>query len=109
MARHSFQFVTQEALTADELNAQDYCLFHAFNPNGVAARKREMDDAIAREVNAGRAKPGAHIAYGSFNDFGTNMLSQQARRKRVNPAKVIRAVQWIERDIAKAKEFINGL
>jgi hypothetical protein len=63
---------TQVTETATTVGAnwsnRDTAQFHYFNPNGLAARKRELDRAISDAVADRRASSGALIAYGSFND-----------------------------------------
>jgi hypothetical protein len=72
--------------TATERGARwtnhDVATFHYFNPNGLAARKRALDTAIAAAVEDGLTSSGALLAYGSFNDGAVVALYEYMSEKR---------------------------
>ena len=81
--------------------------FHYFNPNGLYAAKKASDAKIDELVDAGLAKSGAIIAYGGLNYFYTKLLSDLGTAKRVGRIDLSVTLRGIERDIAKAAEFIK--
>ena len=85
---------------------RDVALFHYLNPNGLLAQKRVTDDQIDALVDAGKAKPGAIMAYGALSYFYTNLVSELASQKRVGWIALQVALDGVRGDISKAKEYI---
>ena len=84
-------------------------LFHAFNPNGVLARRKASDDRIRALVDSGFAKSGALLAHGSLNDYHVNRLYDCAMKSRVSSFDLEYYVERIEHEIATADAFINSV
>lgn len=83
--------------------------FHYFNPNGLIAQKRAMDDRISAAVDAGQCKTGAIIAYGIFNDYSANRMIKFAMQKRVNRIHLSTCIDMMTRDLATAEAFLASL
>ena len=102
-----FDYVTKTATKIEDCrNNQERASFEAFNPNGLLAAKKNTDDQIRELVDAGRCKFGAHMAYGSMNDYGYKKLMKLVMKKRIGSSELRLAREWLEDDIRKAREFI---
>ena len=80
--------------------------FHYFNPNGLYAAKKSINDKISALVDAGVCKPGAIIAYGTLNTFHTNWLSNLVTKKRVKTSDMRGVLSGLRFAIEMAEEFI---
>lgn len=89
-----------------EWSNTDIARFHYFNPNGLYAKKKRLDDRIRDGVNSGKYKFGAHIAYGSLNDYATNKMIKLATQKRCNRIQLAVAISMLEDDILRAEKFL---
>lgn len=67
--RKSFEYVSETATSDDGLNLKQKAQFHYFNPNGLHAQKKALDEQISRLVDAGVVPSGWLLAYGSFDEF----------------------------------------
>jgi hypothetical protein len=85
---------------------KDVVCFHYFNPNGLIAAKKITDEKINALVDAGKAKSGAIIAYGSLNDFYYAELRALFNKKAVNRIDLIATLKGLRRDIETAEKFI---
>ena len=81
--RKSFEFVTKEASDCRGFSARDTLHFHYFNPNGVYAKQKELDDKIQGMVKSGRVKPGWHLAHGTLS----HSFSQEKAQRLLNKKK----------------------
>lgn len=73
-----FEFITKSAKEDDPAwPVRDRALFHMFNPNGLVAAKRAMDEQVTSLVDEGLAKSGAIIAYGSLNNFSVDSFTKK--------------------------------
>lgn len=80
--------------------------FHYFNPNGLYAAKKSINDKITALVDAGVCKPGAIIAYGGLNTFHTDWLSNLVSNKRVKTSDMRGVLSGLRFAIQCAEEFI---
>ena len=83
--------------------------FHAFNDNGIIARRRASDDRIRALVDSGFAKSGALLAHGSLNDYNVRKLYDCAMKSRVSSFDLEYYVERIEHEIATADAFIDSI
>jgi len=83
--------------------------FHAFNPNGIIARRTASDDRIRALVDSGFAKTGALLAHGSLNDYYVRKLYDCAMKSRVSSFDINYYVERIEHEIATADAFIDSI
>jgi hypothetical protein len=83
--------------------------FHAFNDNGILARRRASDDRIRAIVDSGFAKTGALLAHGSLNDYHVRKLYDCALKSRVSSFDISYYVERIEHEIAAADAFIDRI
>lgn len=99
--------------TATETSAKwtnsEVAKFHYFNPNGLYAAKKAVDERISEAVDAGKCASGAIIAYGIFNDYTTKQLIEYAMMKRVKWIPLSVTLSMLERDIRRAEEFLATL
>jgi hypothetical protein len=88
-------------------------LFHAFNPNGIVAQKKQRDEKISELVDRGAVPSGWIIAYGTLNDYATSELRRIATLPAVSvkEVKVRVLVNMVARDFElvdeKLAEFKN--
>ena len=82
---------------------------HAFNKNGLVAKKRANDEIISRLVEEGKCKSGALIAYGTLSYFWTDNLWDLARKQRVASNELRVAIKCLKDQIAQQVEFINEI
>jgi len=82
---------------------------HAFNKNGLVAKKHANDEIISRLVEEGKCKSGALIAYGTLSYFWTDNLWELARKQRVDTIKLGVAIECLEDQIAQQVKFINEI
>lgn len=98
----SFDFVTEQAESDAGMSNKNRVMFHYFNPRGLYAQKKSLDDQIAQLVNAGVVKSGWHLAYGSFNDFHTESLRKLVqRRKGLKNIETNVAIEGLRREVEK--------
>jgi hypothetical protein len=83
--------------------------FHYFNPNGVYAQKKAMDERISAAVDAGRCKSGSIIAHGTFNYYSSNRLTDMAQQKRVLGRSLRVTIDMMKRDLESAEAFLASL
>lgn len=84
----------------------DIACFHAHNPHGLVARKRANDDRIASLVDAGKAKSGAHLAYGTFDTFCVDRVQELCDMRRVPTVALRVALRMLEDQIRTTDAFI---
>jgi hypothetical protein len=82
---------------------------HAFNKNGLVAKKRANDVIISNLVEEGKCKSGAIIAYGTLSYFWTDNLWDLARKQRVASNELRVAIKCLKDQIAQQVEFINEI
>lgn len=80
--------------------------FHYFNPNGLYAAKKSINDKITELVDAGLCKSGALIAHGGLNTFHTDWLSKLVSNKRVKTVDMQAVLSGLRFNIKLAEEFI---
>ena len=77
----TWDYIVEQATSDNGLKLKDKLSFHYFNPHGVIAEKKRLDDQIRDLVDAGKVAPGWHIAYGTFNDYHYNAMRKLLNRK----------------------------
>lgn len=90
-------------------NNKQVALFHCFNPNGIWAKKKITDAQIDALVEAGKAKTGAWLAYGSMNSHYTDDLLALVGKQRVNRIELEITLRGIRCNIDEATKFIEEL
>jgi hypothetical protein len=83
--------------------------FHYFNENGLCAAKRKIDDEITIAVDEGRARSGAHIAYGGLNSRQEDIIRAMLANDRVNRIKLAVALDMLRDDIRNARIFLDSI
>lgn len=91
---------------SDNWSNHDIACFHAHNPHGLVARKRKNDDRIASLVDAGKARSGAHIAYGTFDTFCVDSVQELCDMRRVPTTALRVALRMLEDQIRTTEAFI---
>lgn len=110
MSKASWNEISETAVEVGrDWTNRDAAAFHYFNPNGLAARKRALDDQISNAVDAGRARSGAIVAYGSFADFSMRDLRDLAAKQRVAGRNLSVVLSMLSRDIDRAEAFLASL
>jgi hypothetical protein len=90
-------------------NNRTKAAFHAFNDNGIIARRTASDDRIRALVDSGFAKSGALLAHGSLNDYHVRKLYNCALKSRVSSFDISYYVERIEHEISAADAFIDSI
>lgn len=103
----SFTELTTVASVNPNWTNKEKAVFHYFNPNGMLARKRATDKLINDAVDAGKAKSGAVIAYGSLNHFNEDRLYQLTSKKYVKLVDLRVTLDMLDNDILAADKFLQ--
>jgi hypothetical protein len=102
-----FEYITKTATkTARSWTNKQKIQFHYFNPNGLYAQKKALDDVIWELVEQGKAKTGAIIAYGSGNNFYHDEMRKLHSKKRISDTEYIVLIKGYQFDIEQAEKFI---
>ena len=83
--------------------------FHYFNPNGLYAQKKVLDDRVSEAVDAGKCKSGCLFVHGSLNNFSVDWLCKYASSKRVGWITLSTTLDMMRRDIRATEEFLANL
>lgn len=104
----SFDLITKTASEpARSWTNKEKALFHYFNPNGLYAKKKAMDDLISKAVDEGRAKSGAILAYGSLSYYNIDRLFEFTTKKYVDRIDLNTTLGMLSDDIAAASNFLK--
>jgi len=96
-------------LTSDKkLSRSDQILFHCFNPNGLYAELKAVQDRIGEWVDAHPEQPnGVLLVHGSMNDYPRKLLfAMLDKRKRIGRIDYAVSISTVERAIKDAKEWL---
>lgn len=105
-----YEFVTRQANKIGKgWNCTDILNFHYFNPNGLCEIKRTLNARLLDAVNAGKAKTGSLLAYGSVNDYPEQNLSKYLNKKRVNRRKLFVLLEMLQENIETLENFLNEI
>jgi hypothetical protein len=105
-----YEFVTKTATDDSKLRSNhERAQFHCFNPNGIEARKTESDRLVREAVDAGRAKTGAIIAYGTSNNYYSKSLARLVTHKQIGTIDLHVTIRGIKHDIETAATFLSTL
>ncbi len=103
----NFEFVSNVATeVGHNWSNKQIAQFHYFNPNGLYAEKKAINEEISRAVDAGLLKPGYIIAYGTLNSYSTDRLAHFAMLQSVNNIKLMVTLDMIRADINRAREIL---
>jgi hypothetical protein len=103
-------FVFNIATTEDQLkNLKEKADFHAFNPNGLYARKRHLDGVIGDLIDAGTVPSGWALAYGVFSDYNANKMRDLASKKRVSGIDFRVATNLLRDEITRIENKITAV
>ncbi len=107
----SFDYITETATKpARHWTNKDCLRFEYFNPNGVVARKRAVEEKISQLVDEGKAKTGALYAYGSLdNDYSYDKMQKMLGQKKVKRIDLYVAVSMMNDSINRAQKFIDSI
>jgi hypothetical protein len=102
-----YEYITKTA-TAPKANwaNRDLVRFHYFNPNGLVAKKIELDKQISALVDQGKCKTGAIIAYGSLDFFHRDELYKLLSKSKVNTIQASCIVRGLAERNQYARDFI---
>lgn len=104
----TFDYVTEQAESDRGMSNKNAVYFHYFNPNGLCAAKKKLDDEIKTLVDSGVVKSGWHLAYGSFNDFHCENIRKLVNRKR-RPGNIETqvAIEGLRNEVERIREKIQ--
>lgn len=112
MARPTYDYITQEAISDEGMAAKYAILFHCFNPNGVYAQLKAMHKRLDAWLEAHPEMPnGVLMVHGSLNDFPRDRLFKalDAPKKRKDVSWTIwSAVRNMQEAIREGDEFVNN-
>lgn len=100
--KKTFTYITEEATTDEGLNRQQRLQFHAFNPNGLCAKKRKLDEVISKMVEQGKVKPGWIVAYGTFDSYYYDRVMKHCRGTKPSVATVSVLIKGFAERLANA-------
>jgi hypothetical protein len=83
--------------------------FHYFNPNGLYAAKKRVDEQISKLVDQGKCQSGAIFAYGSLNRYAADKIADLAMKKKVGRIESMVAIEMMMDAISSAEKFIGGI
>ena len=102
-------FVFDIATNEDQLkNLREKARFHAFNPNGLYARKRHLDGVINRMIDAGIVPNGWALAYGVFSNYNADNVRELANKKRVSRIDFQVATKLLRDEITRIENKITA-
>lgn len=99
--------ITKATKVSRSWSNKEKVAFHYFNPNGLYAQKKALDDAIWELVEQDKAKSGAVIAYGSGNSYYPNYLRDLFNKDRITDLDYYVVTQGYKFDIEAAEKFIK--
>lgn len=103
-------FVFDIATNEDQLkNLKEKSAFHAYNPNGLYARKRHLDGVINRLIDAGIVPNGWALAYGVFSNYNADNVRDLANKKRVSRIDFQVATSLLRKEIARIEDKITAV
>lgn len=106
----NYDFVTKEATSDEGMTTAWAMRFHCFNPNGAYAQLKAAHERINAWVDAHPERPnGVLFVHGSLNDHPRKMLFAVLdlwKQGKAHKYPLHAALQWIEREIKRADEFI---
>jgi hypothetical protein len=103
-------FVFDIATNEDQLkNLREKASFHAFNPNGLYARKRHLDGVINRLIDAGIVPNGWALAYGVFSNYNADNVRELANKKRVSRIDFQVATKLLRDEITRIENKITAV
>jgi hypothetical protein len=103
-------FVFDIATSEDQLkNLKERADFHAYNPNGLYARKRHLDGVINRLIDAAIVPSGWALAYGVCNNYNADNVRNLANKKRVSRIDLQVATRLLREEIARIENKITAV
>ena len=103
-------FVFDIATNEEQLkNLNEKAAFHAYNPNGLYARKRHLDGVINRLVDAGTVPSGWALAYGVFSNYNAENVRDLANKKRVSRIDLQVATKLLREEITRVENKITAV
>jgi hypothetical protein len=104
--RRDYDWVTVEAPSDSKMSLVNSVRFHCFNPNGLYAQLKAVQDRVAAMVDATGVPNGVLFVHGSLNDYGRNLLFKLLDTRKPGRFQVGQALNWISRDMAKAEAWL---
>ncbi|MGR8917996.1 MAG: hypothetical protein ACU85V_00135 [Gammaproteobacteria bacterium] len=102
-----FTFIAEQATeVGSDWTNKEIVAFHYFNPNGLVARKRRVDDQIRDLVDAGAVPSGWHLAYGSLASYSRDRMIELWDLKRVNSIKLRTVIHMLTTDCEQAEQKV---
>ena len=106
----SYTEITETALVVkSKWSNKAVMQFHYFNPNGLVAAKKRIDEQINKLVDQGKCQPGAIFAYGALDRYAAGKIADLAMKKRVGRIESKVAIKMMMDDIAEAEKFIGEI
>ena len=103
-------FVFDIATNEDQLkNLKEKAAFHAYNPNGLYARKRHLDGVINRLIDAEIVPNGWALAYGVFSNYNADNVRDLANKKRVSRIDFQVATKLLRDEITRIENKITAV
>ena len=111
MKKPTFDQVMKTATEVDyrRWTNHDIALFHYFNPNGIAAKRREQSRTISRLVGEGKLNSGWIVAHGSMNDYAMERLYNITKMERPRFIKLSTIIDMLQMDFDKAQERLKEM
>jgi hypothetical protein len=105
-----YEHVTRTAIKVSKgWTCTDILNFHYFNPNGLCAVKKALQDRLNIAVSEGKANTGSLLAYGSLNDYVNENLRKLLQKKRVNRRHLFVDLEMLQEEIETLENFLNEI
>lgn len=104
----SYDYVTKEAPTDDGMSRVNSIRFHCFNPNGLYARLRAMQERVVEVVDRTGCPNGVFLVHGSLHDFPRNQLFKLLDQKRPDRIAYTVTLNGVERSIREGHEWCDA-
>jgi len=102
----SWDFITKEATTDAKMNRRNKITFHCFNPNGIYAALKVVQNRVSETVDKTGVPNGALLVYGSFNDYPRKRLFDALEKKSASSYDIHSAIRYVKDEIEKVNEWI---
>ena len=104
----SFTYVTQQATTDENLTIHDTAQFHYFNPNGLYAKKADLDDQINLLIYQEELPSGTYYSHGKGHTYFPDKLRAIVlHKKKVSKQELNLFLDLFRKELIKAEQLIS--
>ena len=104
--RSDFEFVSELATTDAGINRANVVRFHYFNPNGLYAELRAVQETVAEVVDLTGVPNGVLFVHGSLNTFQADQLRKLLDKKAPDAISLQVTLNGFRRELNRARAWI---